>query len=45
MTQSFRHGDYIEGYGVIVGLWHTATHTVYICHNNDEGFKYYKRPL
>jgi len=45
MAQTFGHGDYIEGYGSITGLYHTKTGTVYICHTLDEGYRYFTRPL
>lgn len=28
---AIQHGDYIEGFGVVTGLYHTATGTAYIC--------------
>jgi len=45
MTKAFEHGSLIEGYGVIIDMYHTNTHTVYVCHSSKGGFKYYKRPL
>ena len=41
----FEHGSWIEGYGEITGLYHTETHTVYICYDLDKGYSYYKRPF
>ena len=46
MTQTFGYGDWVEGYGQITGMYHTETHTTYICYDIfNGGYKYYKRSL
>lgn len=43
MTQTFGHGDYIEGYGSIVGSYNLKSYIVYVCYIPDQGCKDYIR--
>ena len=41
---TFGHGDWIEGFGEIRGLYHRKECTVYICYDGTR-YNYFKRPF